>query len=55
MSSSTSKNLSTPYVLLSFDVKEIDGSTTSHSCELSYEEFRVSVELFKHYHNQHSI
>jgi hypothetical protein len=41
VSSSKCKSLSSPYVLLSFDVRELDGTVTQHSCELSYEQFQV--------------
>lgn len=46
VTSSVCKNLSAPYVLLSFDIKELDGRTSSHSCELSYEEFQVRRRFF---------
>lgn len=42
MASSKCKNLSNPYVTLSFDVREVDGSLTHHTCEMSYEQFQVS-------------
>ena len=41
VSSSKCKNLSSPYVLISFDIREIDGSLSHHSAELSYEQFKV--------------
>jgi hypothetical protein len=41
VSSSKCKNLSSPYVLVSFDVRELDGAVTQHSCELSYDQFQV--------------
>lgn len=42
MSSSKCKNLSSPYVLLSFDVMEVDGTVSHHSTELNYQQFQVS-------------
>lgn len=44
MSSSACKSLSSPYVALNFDIKEVDGSLTHHSCELTYDEFQVPTK-----------
>jgi len=42
MSSNKCKNLSSPYVLLTFDVKEVDDTSTHHSTELTYDQFKVN-------------
>jgi hypothetical protein len=41
LSSNKCKNLSSPYVLVSFDICELNGSIVHHACELSFEEFKV--------------
>ena len=41
MSSSKCKSLAHPYVLISFDIKEVDGSITHHSAELTFDQFKV--------------
>mmetsp|Transcript_8071 Transcript_8071/g.13430 ORF Transcript_8071/g.13430 Transcript_8071/m.13430 type:complete len:193 (+) Transcript_8071:59-637(+) len=40
IASSKCKSLGHPYVLLTFDIKETDGSLSHHSMELTYDEFR---------------
>lgn len=45
MSSNKCKNLTSPYVLLTFDVKEVDGTFTHHSTELTYDQFKVMSKL----------
>ncbi len=45
MSSNKCKSLGAPYVSLSFDVKETDGTTSHHSTELTYEQFKVPHSL----------
>ena len=49
MSSSKCKNLSAPYVLLSFDVMEVDGTVSHHSTELNYQQFQVSNWKFSQF------
>lgn len=46
MSSNKCKSLGAPYVSLTFDVKETDGSSSQHSTELTYEQFKVIAILF---------
>ena len=41
MSSNKCRSLGAPYVSLTFDVKETDGSSSHHSTELTYEQFKV--------------
>ena len=42
ISSSSCKNLASPYVAMSFTVQNANGNKIHHTVELSYKEFQVS-------------
>lgn len=52
VSSSKCNNIYAPYVAISFDINEPNGQTTSHSAELTYEQFKVCLWYFNSMSNK---
>lgn len=47
ISSSSCTNLSSPFVSISFKIRENNGSSTSHTAELTYSEFQNFLTTFR--------
>ena len=47
ISSSSCSNLSSPFVSLSFKIRDSNGTSTSHTTELTYSEFQDFLTTFR--------
>jgi hypothetical protein len=47
VASSSCSNLSSPYIALSWKIKDSNGSSSSHTAELSYPEFQEFLSTFR--------
>lgn len=47
IASSSCSNLSSPYVALSWKVRDSNGSSTAHTAELTYSEFQEFLSTFR--------